>query len=482
MAMGTRKQREKQEDIWIAHTALPSSPRHPFYQRLNELLEAEKFDEFVEKRCAKFYAAKYGRPSLTPGIYFRSLLLGYFEGISSERGIAWQLADSLGLRRFVGIGLEENTPDHTTISRTRRLIDVETHGEVFGWVLGVLADRGLVKGKRIAIDATTLEANAAMRSIVRRDTGKSYEEFLRGLAKASGIETPSREDLARLDRKRKKRMSNKEWASPADGDARIAKMKDGRTHLAHKAEHAVDLDTGAVVAVTLQGADLGDTVTVDATLSEAGMAVAELVGREAEQHPEDKPKVNVEGIEELVADKGYHSGAVLERVKSCEVRTYIPEKKQEGKRHWEGKAEEQQAVYQNRQRVRGGYGKSLLRRRGELVERSFAHCYETGAMRRTHLRGHENILKRQLVHVGAFNLSLILRKVLGAGTPRQWKDLEGTAFLLFIYCLLIGKIEIGSPKAESHYLVRNRSSDHEARPAARRGWSCRKLVTSTPGC
>ena len=305
MAMGTRKQREKQEDIWIAHTELPSAPGHPFYQRLNELLEAEKFDEFVERRCAKFYAAKYGRLSLTPGIYFRSLLLGYFEGIDSERGIAWQLADSLGLRRFVGIGLDEDTPDHTTISRTRRLIDVETHREVFGWVLGVLADRGLVKGKRIAIDATTLEANAAMRSIVRRDTGESYEEFMRGLAKASGIETPSREDLARLDRKRKKRMSNKEWESPADGDARITKMKDGRTHLAHKAEHAVDLDTGAVVAVTLQGADLGDTVTLDATLSEAGMAVAELVKREAaEQRREDTPKVNVEGIEEMVADKG----------------------------------------------------------------------------------------------------------------------------------------------------------------------------------
>lgn len=322
-----------------------------------------------------------------------------------------------------------------------------------------------------------------MRSIVRRDTGESYEEFLRGLAKASGIETPSREDLARLDRKRKKRMSNKEWESPADGDARITKMKDGRTHLAHKAEHAVDLDTGAVVAVTLQGADLGDTVTLDATLSEAGMAVAELVKREAaEQRREDTPKVNVEGIEEMVADKGYHSGAVLGRVKSYEVRTYIPEKKQAGQRHWEGKTEEQQAVYQNRRRVRGGYGKSLLRRRGELVERSFAHCYETGGMRRTHLRGHENILKRQLVHVGAFNLSLILRQVLGAGTPRQWKDLEGTPFLLFIYYLLVGKIEIGSPEAESQYLVRNRSSNHEARLAARRGWSCRKLVTSTPGC
>jgi transposase len=340
----------------------------------------------------------------------------------------------------------------------------------------------LVKGKRIAIDATTLEANAAMRSIVRRDTGESYEEFLRGLAKSSGIETPNREDLARLDRKRKKRMSNQDWESPADGDARITKMKDGRTHLAHKAEHAVDLDTGAVVAVTLQGADLGDTVTLDATLSEAGMAVAELVEREAEQRPEEKPKVNVNGIEEVVADKGYHSGAVLERVKSYEVRTYIPEKKQAGQRHWEGKSEEQQAVYQNRLRVSGGHGKSLLRRRGELVERSFAHCYETGGMRRTHLRGHENILKRQLVHVGAFNLSLILRQALGAGTPRQWKDLAEAPFLLFIYYLLVGKIAIGSQETEFQYLVRNRSQNHEARPAARRGWSCRKLSTYTPGC
>jgi transposase len=252
--------------------------------------------------------------------------------------------------------------------------------------------------------------------------------------------------------------------------------------LAHKAEHAVDLDTGVVVAVTLQAADLGDTVTLDATLSEAGMAVAELVSREVEQRPEDTPKVNVEGIEEVVADKGYHSGAVLERVKRYEVRTYIPEKKQAGQRHWEGKTEEQQAVYQNRRRVRGGYGKSLLRRRGELVERSFAHCYETGGMRRTHLRGHENILKRQLVHVGAFNLSLILRQVLGAGTPRQWKDLAGTPFLLFIYYLFDGKIEIGSQEAESQYLVRTRSSNHEARLAVRRGWSCRKLATYNPGC
>jgi transposase len=479
MAMGTRKQREKQEDLWIAHAELASAPGHPFYQRLNELLEAERFDEFVETRCAKFYAEKNGRPSLTPGIYFRALLIGYFEGIGAERGIAWRLADSLALRRFMGIALDEYTPDHSTISRTRRLIDLDTHREVFGWVLGVLADRGLLKGQRIAIDATTLEANAAMRSIVRRDTAESYEEFLRGLAKASGIATPTLEDLARLDRKRKKRTSNKEWKSPADGDARIAKMKDGRTHLAHKAEHAVDLDTGAVLAVTLQGADRGDTVTLDETLCEAGMAVAQQVGREAELRPNEAPKVNVAGIEETVTDKGYHSGAVVKRMKAYGVRSYIPEKKQKGRRNWAGKAEEQQAVYANRRRVQGEYGKSLLRRRGELVERSFAHCYETGAMRRCHLRGQENIWKRQLIHVGAFNLSLILRQLLGAGTPREWKNRFGrlvlTLYLPFTWRMnqkRFCRSRISASVAKC--LMRSRS--RLRRP------TCRKSTTCTPGC
>src|SRR5579885_2859478 len=387
MGMGTRQSQEKQEEMWIANAELARSPGHPFYQRLNELLDGEKFDAYVEGLCRKFYASKMGRPGLVPGVYFRSLLIGYFEGIDSERGIAWRLADSLVLRQFVRIGLMELTPDHSTISRTRRLIDVETHRAVFAWVLELLADRGLIQGKRVGIDATTLEASAAMRSIVRRDTGESYEEFLTGLAKASGMTTPTREELARLDRKRKKRTSNKEWMSPTDADARITKMKDGRTHLAHKAEHAVDLDTGAVVAVTLQEADKGD-----------------------------------------------HSGAALERVQSYKVRTYIPERQQKGRRNWEGKSGQQQAVYANRRRVQGNYGKRLLRRRGEFVERSFAHCYDTGGMRRTHLRKHNNILKRQLIHVAGFNLSLIFRKLLGAGTPRELNNL-GQRLLLFILAL-----------------------------------------------
>lgn len=415
MAMGTRKQRQRQERLWITHTELAEAPGHPFYRRLNELLDEEHFDEFAEKECVRFYAENNGRPSLPPGMYFRLLLIGYFEGIDSERGIAWRAGDSLGLREFLHVGLDEKTPDHSTISRTRRLIDVETHRKVFLWVLGVLADRGLVKGRTVGVDATTLEANAAMRSIVRRDTGASYEEFLTELAQQSGIQTPTRDDLARVDRKRKKRTSNQEWVSPSDADARVTKMKDGTTHLAHKAEHAVDMESGAVIAVTLQAADQGDTTTIRETLAEAAENLTQLMEREIE---EPTPQVSLHPIAEVVADRGYHSGATMLAMQEAEARTYIPEPKRQ-RRKWAGKAEERAAVYANRRRVQGSHGKALLKKRGELIERSFAHCYETGAMRRVYLRGRENVWKRQLIHVGAFNLSLILRQILGAGTPRE---------------------------------------------------------------
>ena len=420
--MGTRKQRQRQEQLWVTHAELATGPGHPFYMRLNELLDQEKFDEFAEVECAQFYAENNGRPSLTPGTYFRLLLIGYFEGIDSERGIAWRAADSLGLRQFLRIGLDEDTPNHSTISRTRRLIDVETHRKVFLWVLGVLADRGLLKGRTVGVDATTLEANAAMRSIVRRDSGATYEEFLKDLARQSGIETPSREDLVRIDRKRKKKTSNEEWESPADVDARVTKMKDGTTHLAHKAEHAVDMETGAVIAVTLQAADQGDTTTMKETLAETAENLAHLIEREVATQSDQEPQISLAPMTEIVADKGYHSSDVVVTIKQAEARSYIPEPKHEGGRKWAGKAAQQKAVYANRRRVKGDYGKQLLKRRGELIERSFAHCYETGAMRRVYLRGRENISKRQLIHVGAFNLGLVLRQKLGAGTPRELRN------------------------------------------------------------
>ena len=430
MAMGTRQKRERQEDLWITSKEIVLSPAHAFYDRLNQILDAHHFDRNVEQLCRRYYKGPLGRASIAPGVYFRALLLGYFEGIDSERGIAWRLADSLSMRRFIAYALTEETPDHSTISRTRRLYSVETHQAVFRWVLKMLGEEGLVEGKTVAIDATTLEANAAMRSLVRRDNGQKYDDYLKELAKAAGIENPTREQLARLDRKRKKKGSNKEWKNPFEPDARIAKMKDGSTHMAHKAEHAVDLSSGALLAVTLQAADQGDTTTIHQTLAEAGEAVAELIEHEAETAPAEEPKIHLGGIEEVVADKGYHSGAVMQDLKTADCRSYIPEPAR-GRRNWSGKEGEQKQVYANRRRVRGTRSKQLQRKRSELTERSMAHMYETGGMRRVHLKGRNNILKRLLVHAGGFNLALIMRKQVGIGKPRRLQGAFATIFECF---------------------------------------------------
>jgi transposase len=408
MAMGRRKRR--QTSLWVAASDLPSSAGHPFYSRLNRVLEAADFDRFVERQCQHYYAAVMGRPSLAPGRYFRLLLVGYFEGIDSERGIAWRAADSLAIRTFVGLAIEEGAPDHSTISRTRRLIDIDTHRAVFTWVQERLASGGLLVGKTIAIDATTLEANAAMRSIVRRDTGETYQEFLKGLAQSSGVKTPTREALARLDRRRKKTTSNDDWKSPTDPDARVTKMKDKRTHLGHKAEHAVDLDTGAIVAITVQGGDEGDTASIAETLTEAVEQVEAALASDGGDH------VHEDGVCEVVADKGYHADRVLTELEGLGLRSYAAEKV--GRRRWKGDTTRQAIVYANRRRTRGQRGRRLHRLRAERGERTFAHMYETGGMRRTHLRGHTNILKRLLVQASGFNLGLLLRKSFGIGTPR----------------------------------------------------------------
>ena len=417
--MGKRK-RDRQPTMWVATTDLPTAASHPFYARLNQLLREHGFDDFAEAQCAEFYADGVGRPGLAPGIYFRLLLIGYFEGLESERGIAWRAGDSFALRDFLGVSLDKAPPDHSTISRTRRLIDLETHRAIFTWVLQGLATAGLVKGKTIGIDATTLEANAALRTIVRRDTGESYLEFLTKLAQASGIETPTRADLARIDRKRAKKGSNDDWTHPHDPDARIAKMKDGRTHLAHKAEHAVDLQTGAIVGVTVQGADQGDTTTIEETLPEA-IEQLEAVAAVTDDA--------VATGEEVVTDKGYHSRQKVLELETLGVRTYISEPER-GPQHWIDQRAERDAVYANRRRIRGDRGKQLLRCRGELLERPNAHLYETGGMRRVHLRGHANILKRLLVHASGFNLGLFMRALTGIGTPRSLQGRVAAALAL----------------------------------------------------
>jgi len=421
MALG--KRRQKQTSFWVETSQLQTRGRHPFYSRLNEILDRAKFDSYAERICRKYYATTMGRPSIAPGVYFRCFLMGYFEGIDSERGIAYRVSDSLSLREFLGLSLAEQTPDHSTLSKTRRLMNLGTHKAVFRWVLQRLAAEGLLSGKNLGVDATTLEANAALKSIVRRDNGALYDEHVAALMKTEGIEEPTPAERQRFDRKRKKSLSNRDWVNPYDREARITKMKDGRTHLAYKAEHAVDLETGAVVALTVQPGDRGDTASLPATLAEAGCVVTEMAGQAASADAVGPVEtVSEVGVERVVADKGYHSKQALQDLVEVGVRTVIaePERKRQ---KWAGQDAAQAAVYANRRRLDTQTAKALMRRRGELIERSFAHLYDTGGMRRVHLRGKDNIAKRALIHAAAFNLSLILRQMLQVGTARQAADL-----------------------------------------------------------
>ena len=356
-----KKKKSRQETLWIPHDAVASSPGHPFYEELERVLREEEFDSFVESKCSPYYAKKQGRPSIPPGVYFRMLLIGYFERIDSERGICWRCSDSLSLRQFLGLGMEERTPDHSSLSRIRNRLPLEVHESVFGWVLEVLASRGMIDGKTLGVDATTLEANAALRSIVRRDTGESYESYLKELARKSGIEEPSRADIAKLDKKRPKKGSNKEWVNPNEPDAEIMKMKSGGTDMAHKAEHAVDMSgEGAVIAVTLHGGAKGDTKSLPDTLEKVQSNLQELAN-----NAEYCERIHEDAGREVVGDKGYHGNDILVELVEQEYRSYISEPERGG-RKWKDKQAEQAATYANRRRIRGTRGKRLIRRRGEL--------------------------------------------------------------------------------------------------------------------
>ena len=412
--MSLGRQEERQADLHLSWEELPRSKGHPFYEKLQEVLRTALFDPFVEKLCAAHYSAtSRGRRSLPPGRYFRMLLVGYFEGIDSERGLEWRCADSLSLREFLLLENRQTVPDHSWLSRTRSRLPLELHDQVFAWVLGRLAEHGLIQGERVGVDASTMEANAALRTMSRRDNGETHREMLKRMAKESGIETPTTEDLIRLDRNRKgKRFSNEDWQSPTDPEAKIAKLKDGRTHMAYKPEHAVDLDSGAIVAAPLYEADRGDTKTLPETLEKAAKNL-QAIGMAPTA---DAPA-------ELVADKGYHSRDGLKELQDSPWKTRISEPKPPtgdgGVLRWKGDQAAQKAVYANRARLRSGVAKQVFKLRAEQVERGFAMTLDRGGMRRAHLRGRENIQKRYLIHIAGYNLGLIMRLMTGSGTPKR---------------------------------------------------------------
>jgi transposase len=403
------RQGDRQGDLMVMWSEMPRSPGHVFYDRLQEVLVGAGFDGFVEDACQAYYARTMGAPSVPPGRYFRMHMVGYFEGIDSERGIEWRCSDSFSLREFLRLETPDRVPDHSWLSKTRSRLPHEVHERVFGWVLALIAERGLVRGERIGVDASTLEANAALRAIVRRDTGEGYREMLERMAQESGIATPTAEDLIRLDRKRKsKTLSNEEWVSRTDPEARIARMKDGTTHLAYKPEHAVDLDTGAIVAAEIHAADEGDTTTLTGTLDAAQRNLTNVGAPPSSDDPTA-----------CVADKGYHARAVLKDLDGGPWKSRIAEPQRQGVSRWHGDADARRAVYNNRVRLRSEVGKQAMRNRAELVERSFAHILDRGGMRRTWLRGRGNVHKRYLIHVAGHNLGLLMRLLIGAGTPKE---------------------------------------------------------------
>ena len=416
MALGKRES-ERQDELFITHDQLPKSVGHVFYVKLNQLLAEAGFDPWIEELCEPYYAAG-GRPSLPPGNYFRMLLVGYFEGIQSQRGIAWRCADSLSLRSFLGLGLTEETPDHSSLSYIRKRLPQEVHDAVFEKALAIARAKQLLVGTTVAVDSTTLEANAAMKSIVRRDTGEDYQKYVERLMREEGLveegTAPSAEERRKFDKTRKKTASNDEWLNPHDPTAKIARMKDGTTHLAYKAEHVIDLDSGLLVAAVITPADQSDTATLTTSVTKAEVHMAN-AGHE-------------QLVEEIVADAGYHSNEVLTELKDeLQCRTYIPEPKGKHQRTWTDKPPEQKAaVYANRRRTRGARGRRLQRQRSEQVERSIAHVCETGGARRTWLRGIENVAKRYSIAAAAHNLGCLMRKLFKMGTPRGLQQFADT--------------------------------------------------------
>ena len=427
MAMGKRKAR--QEALFITATDLPRSDGHPFYQKLNQLLAEAKFDEWIERRCQQYYSQeeKRGQPSIPPGLYFRMLMVGYFENLDSQRGIAWRCGDSLSLREFLGVPLDEKTPDHSTLTNTRKRLPQEVFEEVFQFVLGIAEKKKLISGKTVGVDSTMLEANAAMKSIVRRDTGEDWKEYVTRLMEEEGViekdHEPTDEEVRRYDKQRKnKKVSNEEWVSESDPESRITQMKDGRTHLAYKAEHVVDLKSDLVLAAEICPATAADTVTMVDSVIQAGVNL-EAAGSEAE-------------IEEVAADKGYHAADTLELSEAMNLRTYIPEPKRKHERRWTDKPTEfQQAVYGNRRRMRRKKGKQLQRRRSEVCERTFAHICDSGGGRRTWLRSLLNVTKRYLIAAAAHNLGRILRTLFGIGKPKALQaGFDLAALMQIILC------------------------------------------------
>lgn len=409
MAIGKRN-KPKQQPLWISHSDLATNSGHPFYTRLNRLLDDDGFDTWLESQCAPYFA-EGGRPSIPPGVYFRMLFVGYLEGFPAERAIAWHCRDRMSLREFLGYQLHERTPDHSSFTIWRQRLPLEMYGTVFQRILCLVHRHGLIDAYAAGVDSTTLEANASLRRLTRKDNGASYREYVKELMREAGEDPDDPEAFIRFDKKRKgKSLSNRDWQSETDPDSRIAKMKDGTTHLAYKSEHAVDLATGAMLGVGIYPADQGDTSCITETLA----VVEENLATLGDTPPE---------LLCVATDKGYNQAELIKEINvENGITTYIPERHSEQRRHWHGDTEARREFHANRKRTRSNEGKRLGRLRAELAERSFALFKRSGNLARMTLRGLENVAKRYLIQAAAYNLGLVMRAIFGQGTPKGMAD------------------------------------------------------------
>ena len=408
-----RKKRPLQKEFWVVAERLPKVSPSRFYELLNRILEEMGFAKEVWERCAPAYAevSRGGRPGIDPVVYFKMLMIGFFEGIESERQIAARCADSLSLRGFLGYALEEAPPDHSSMSVIRQRLGSACFERVFALVLAALQRHGLLKGRHLGIDSSVIEANASLRSLSERNTEEGYWTYVQRLAKEAGLETSDGAALRNFDRHRAgKKMSNQQWQNPHDPDAKIGRTKDGATDMVYLPEHTVDLETGAIVQAQVLLGDHRDSENLSARVIEAVVSVQEAQGT---TDPEAVPQT-------LTADKGYFSLEEIGRLQELTVKTVISDPRRDQRRIDNSAPAQRQTLARAQRSTRSKYGRALLRKRGQHIERSFAHVLDAGGMRRATLRGLENLNKRHQIAAACYNLSQLLRRLYGIGTPKQW--------------------------------------------------------------
>jgi transposase len=448
--MFRRKDRDQQSTFWIPTSAIPSTPANTFYQQLDRALTKSGFGDAVRALCAPFYTndvSRGGRPGIDPEVYLKMLMIGFFENLPGERAIAARCADSLSIREFLHYELHERTPDHSSLTVIRQRLSAEVYEQVFGLILKALKQHKLLKGKRLGIDASVLEANASLRSLEHRLTGDAYTDYVGKLAEAAGVDTSDAAAVRRFDKKRPgRKTSNAEWQNPHDPDAKVGRTKRGATRMIYKPEHVVDLETGAIVDADVRPGDEHDTADLAARVVEAEARMNRALGE-----PE-----NTQCAETVTADMGYFKVDEITQLQDLEFETVISDPISNRRTDKLTEAE-RCALDAARRAVTSPSGKALLRLRGELVERTFEHVLDCGGARQTTLRGRDNIRKRYLIQAGCANLSLLMRQLTGFGTPKQALA-ASRAGIAAMLCFLL--VFLRSNLSENRPVWRGRSLAH----------------------